>query len=228
VICDYSDVIFVNSESVKSRLVELDLFGERAVEIHVVRLGSFIEARNLSNVRSSLEVLVVATIEPRKGYSEILDAFDNLIKKGFNPIIHIVGRQGWMTEDIIKRIENHKLAGVNLIWHKEITDEKLLELYLKVGATIASSYGEGFGLPIIESLSVKCPVIARNIPVFKELDADNIHYFENGYPSLTEVWENLLKGKIEWRGVHNLGEEQFSYTFENSSQKIMSIINSKF
>lgn len=227
-ICDYSDVIFVNSESVKSRLVELDLFGERAVEIHVVRLGSFIEARNLSNVRSSREVLVVATIEPRKGYSEILDAFDNLIKKGFNPIIHIVGRQGWMTENIIKRIENHKLAGVNLIWHKEITDEKLLELYLKVGATIASSYAEGFGLPIIESLSVKCPVIARNIPVFKELDTDNIHYFENGYPSLTEVWENLLKGKIEWRGVHNLGEEQFSYTFENSSQKIMSIINSKF
>jgi glycosyltransferase involved in cell wall biosynthesis len=192
-----------------------------------VRLGSFIKAKNFSNVRSNFEALVVATIEPRKGYADILDAFENLTKKGLNPILHIIGRQGWMTEKVVERIENHELAGVNLIGHKEISDEKLLELYSRVGATIAASFDEGFGLPIIESLSVKCPVIARNIPVFRELNSDNIHYFEDGFPSLLEVWENLLNGKIQWLDRDNSRIEEFANTFDKSSQQIMKIINSK-
>ena len=48
-------------------------------------------------------------------------------------------------------------------------DSRLNFLYQKASAFIFPSIFEGFGLPIIESLKNKCPVVCSQIPIFEEI-----------------------------------------------------------
>lgn len=223
---NFSDLIFVNSETVKRKLLKLDMFKDYSGEIHVIRLASFIDSKISIHARNNQEFLIVGTIEPRKGYGEILDSFDSISRKGLAPIFHIVGRQGWMTESIISRIEKHPLLGSKLFWHKEISDEKLLDLYSRVGATITAAFDEGFGLPIVESLSVKCPVIARNIPVFQEIDSRNVHFFGNGFLDLSAVLEKFIIDKIQWINETEFSGEEIIDDFSRVSQDVVRIVKS--
>ncbi|HEY4031016.1 MAG TPA: glycosyltransferase, partial [Caulobacteraceae bacterium] len=44
-------------------------------------------------------------------------------------------------------------------------------------ALLSTSICEGFGLPLVEASHHELPVIARDIPVFREIMEDQAHYF---------------------------------------------------
>ena len=54
---------------------------------------------------------------------------------------------------------------------------KLVNLYRKALMLVVPSYYEGFGIPLIEALSLGCPVIASDIDVFHEVCNDSVLYF---------------------------------------------------
>jgi glycosyltransferase involved in cell wall biosynthesis len=58
-------------------------------------------------------------------------------------------------------------------------DYALQGYYENAFALIVPSKIEGFGLPILEAMSLRCPVIASEISVFHELFGDNISYFDS-------------------------------------------------
>ena len=60
---------------------------------------------------------------------------------------------------------------------KTVTDEELANLYQHAKALVFPSLMEGFGLPAIEALSLGCPVICSDIPIFHEILGDNATYF---------------------------------------------------
>jgi len=122
--------------------------------------------------------LMVGTIEPRKGHAFALDAFDHLWADGVEVGLLIVGRQGWMSEELAARMRNHPQAGKRLIWLGGASDEYLEKIYGVVHALIAASEGEGFGLPLVEAASHGLRVLARDIPVFREVSVGFARYFD--------------------------------------------------
>lgn len=123
-------------------------------------------------------ILMVGTLEPRKGYAEALDAFDVLSQKA--PDVYslvIVGRPGWKTEELQKRLRLHPGLGRRLFWFDQATDEEVARLYKACAGVLVASHAEGFGLPIIEALGHGKPVLARDIPVFHTLSAANLEHF---------------------------------------------------
>ena len=56
-----------------------------------------------------------------------------------------------------------------MLWLEGISDEYLDKVYAASTCLIAASEGEGFGLPLIEAAQHKLPIIARDIPVFREV-----------------------------------------------------------
>jgi glycosyltransferase involved in cell wall biosynthesis len=58
-------------------------------------------------------------------------------------------------------------------------DVILQELYMGANCLIYPSHWEGFGLPILEALSLGCPVICSKIKVFEELFDDGVEYFDS-------------------------------------------------
>ncbi|MRR06921.1 MAG: glycosyltransferase family 1 protein, partial [Deltaproteobacteria bacterium] len=133
----------------------------------------------LSGVFSGLPVyLIVGTIEPRKNHSYVIDAFENLWNQGSRIRLCIVGRVGWMCDDIVKRINASTYLSERLFWFSDLNDDELEYCYEHGKALVMASRFEGFGLPLVEAMHYGKPVFASDIPVFREIGEDYPIYFD--------------------------------------------------
>lgn len=138
-------------------------------------------------LRSALDgpcFLMVGTIEPRKGHAEVLEAFRLLWASGSPARLLIIGRIGWMVDDLVRAMHSSPELGRRLHVINNAGDGDLAAAYQGSVALIAASQVEGFGLPIIEALRAGLPVLAADIPVFREVGADAAEFFPIGQPGL--------------------------------------------
>ncbi|MBT9551226.1 MAG: glycosyltransferase [Hydrogenophaga sp.] len=147
----------------------------------------------LATIKQRPSFLMVGTLEPRKGHAQALGAFELLWQSGVDVNLVIVGKQGWMVEPLAEKLRSHNERERRLIWLEGISDEYLEHVYVSSTCLIAGSYGEGFGLPLIEAAQHNLPIIARDIPVFREVAGKHAFYF-NAITSeqLTQFISNWL------------------------------------
>lgn len=131
----------------------------------------------LGTLKESPSFLMVGTLEPRKGHGQVLDAFEQLWRENRQINLVLVGKQGWLVGDLLARLKGHQELGRRLFWLEGISDEYLDEIYAACSCLVAGSYGEGFGLPLIEAAQHGIPIIARDLPVFREVAGDHAYYF---------------------------------------------------
>ena len=216
-ICKYSNNIICISKDVEQKLKELILNEKiktkQNQKISSVHLGADINSSAptlgfpsnkkeiMEKLSSKPTFLIVSTIEPRKGHIQTIQSFEELWKTDDINLV-IVGKEGWKgLEDekrrtipqIINKIKSHKELNKRLFWLENISDEFLEEIYKISTALIAPSQAEGFGLPLIEAAQSNIPIIARDIPVFKEVAKEFAYYFEN-----TNEANVLCKAIKEW------------------------------
>ncbi|WP_413285383.1 glycosyltransferase family 4 protein [Vibrio sp. MA40-2] len=121
--------------------------------------------------------LMVGTVEPRKGHKDVLEAFEAAWSNGSSNVLIIVGKEGWRNEELISRLKTHPERDRKLFWLQGLSDGYLDYLYRNASCLIAASEGEGFGLPLIEAAQYGLPIIARDIPVFREVAGEHALYF---------------------------------------------------
>lgn len=180
--------------------------------------------------------LMVGTIEPRKGYLQVLDAFDQLWREGVDVNLVIVGREGWkslpdeMRRDIpetARRLRTHPELNNRLFWLEGISDGSLDKIYAASTCLIAASYGEGFGLPLIEGAQHRLPIIARDIPVFREVAGEHAYYFGSEDPQELSVslkhWLELSK-----KGEHPISATMPWLTWKESAANLKRVLISEF
>lgn len=203
-IIDVSDSICCISNTVCE---ELDAWAEnesldnyRDVKVFYNHLGADIPKlytdRKYSNSETTLSkffeggvtFLMVSTIEPRKGYLQVLSAFELLWREGCDIKLVIVGKEGWkQLPDSERRTIPQIINKINYIsnkynqfkWINNADDSQLDFIYSQSDCLISASEGEGFGLPLIEAAQKKLPLIVRDIPVFREVVGENATYFDN-------------------------------------------------
>jgi glycosyltransferase involved in cell wall biosynthesis len=141
--------------------------------------------------------LMVGTVEPRKGHALVLDAFERLWAEGSKASLVIVGRLGWMSDALAARLRTLAVRESRLIWLENASDEYLEALYGAARALIAASEAEGFGLPLLEAARRGVPVIARDIPVFREVASTFARYFDGrsveDLADVVRAWSNEAK-----------------------------------
>lgn len=104
--------------------------------------------------------LVVGVANKRKNLSRVLDAYSQYRKSSrFKKRLLIVGSVA--VED---RVD---IEGV--VYTGRVSDSQLSALYRDCCAFIYASLYEGFGFPILEAMSVGCPVITSNISSMPEV-----------------------------------------------------------
>lgn len=133
----------------------------------------------LAGLSQRPSVLMVGTVEPRKGQGQALAAFERLWEAGREANLVIVGKTGWHVEELTKRLRNHPQAGKRLFWLEGISDEFLDQIYEACDVLLAASEGEGFGLPLIEAAQKGIPLLVRDLPVFREVAGAAADYFAN-------------------------------------------------
>ena len=157
-------------------------------------------AAALREMASRPTFLMVGTIEPRKGHAQVLAGFDLLWREGLNVGLVMVGKQGWMMDELAGRVSLNPERGRRLTWVSQVSDEYLADLYGAATALIAASEGEGFGLPLVEAGEVGTALIARDIPVFREVAEGHAFFFEGLQPA------DLAEAIRRWLDLHRRGE----------------------
>lgn len=140
---------------------------------------------------------MVGTVEPRKGHAQALAAFEQLWNEGLDVNLVIVGKYGWIMERFLETLRHHPELGRRLFWLDGISDEYLEKVYTSCKCLIAASKAEGFGLPLVEAAQHNMPIIARDIPVFREVAGDHAFYFKGDEPldlaSAIKEWLELYR-----------------------------------
>lgn len=185
-------------------------------------------ARVLEALRARPSVLMVGTVEPRKGYAQVLSAFERLWADGVDVNLVIVGREGWLgvpapgRRDIpqtVRRLREHPQKGVRLFWLEGISDEYLELVYAASSGLLAASLDEGFGLPLIEAARRGVPLLVRDIPVFREVAGPHAAYFTGEDP------ESLAQALRQWlhdiaHGVHPRSEAMPWQSWVESARQV--------
>jgi glycosyltransferase involved in cell wall biosynthesis len=179
----------------------------------------------LDSLGARASFLMVGTVEPRKGHAQVLAAFELLWHQGISANLVIVGKQGWMVDLLADKLRRHPELGEHLFWLKGISDEYLEKVYAVSGCLIAASEGEGFGLPLIEAVQHKLPIIARDIPVFREVAGEHAFYFCGLEPV------DLANAISGWLGLNSKGlapksDEMPWLTWRESARQLIARIDS--
>ena len=122
--------------------------------------------------------LCVATLEPRKKISELIQSWRLLpapMREAY-PLV-IAGGTGWRNEGLLAEIASAEAEG----WVRNlgfVANAPLPQLYAGAALFIYPSVYEGFGLPPLEAMACGTPVLASNRTCLAEVCADAANYFD--------------------------------------------------
>lgn len=173
--------------------------------------------------------LIVSRIEPRKNHVALVKAFKklDLFKKGYS--IVFIG-----TESIIDEKLNAELQSLTANERKQyhylsdIPEEDLIAFYNAASVCAYPSKGEGFGIPPLESASLKTPTLCSNVSAMSDFDFFGEYGFD---PADQPSFENKLI-KVLNDGVPETELDEISktirskYSWENSSKILYNLVKS--
>jgi glycosyltransferase involved in cell wall biosynthesis len=134
-------------------------------------------------------LLFVGNVKPNKNLSLLLQAFTSVADKLPYRLVIAGQHQGFGTTD--QAVQTQALAlGDRVRFTGEVSDPDLQRLYAGAAALILPSLYEGFGLPLLEAMSLGCPVLASTAGSLPEVGANAALYFNPHDP--TELAERLL------------------------------------
>jgi glycosyltransferase involved in cell wall biosynthesis len=114
------------------------------------------------------------TIEPRKNHGLLLNVWRSLVREHGSraPKLVIVGSPGWGAEPILHMLRQCKATSRHVILALSLSSPALRRLVAHAKALLMPSFAEGFGLPIIEALTLGTPVIASDLPAHRDIAGD--------------------------------------------------------
>lgn len=233
-----SDGFMAISETTRNQVQAYSLRGDEENKPHhqwfdYFHLGSELDlADNNGVVRDHVQTpfqigcpvyLMVGTIEPRKNHGYLLDAFDLLWQNGLNVSLCFVGKVGWKCQALMKRVEVHKELNRRLFMFNDLSDRELEYYYRKSRSLVFPAFVEGFGLPLVEAMQRGLPVMASDIPVFREVGGDFIAYFNPEKPKTLAILIRQYEESGEFPALRKM-EEWSCLTWEDSTRQFLSRI----
>jgi glycosyltransferase involved in cell wall biosynthesis len=117
-------------------------------------------------------VLCVGTIEPRKNYASLINAWRLLPDSLRNTHqLVIVGRSGWGGIDV-RTLAVASNVSESVLWLSSVGDEQLSTLYAHAKCLAMPSLYEGFGLPVVEAMAYGTPVVVSTDSALTEIAGD--------------------------------------------------------
>lgn len=142
-------------------------------------------------------ILFVSTLEPRKNYLSLVEAYAMLPKNLREEYgLVLMGMPGWQTDEPLSKIEKLKSQGFNIALTGYVDEPTRVSLYQNASALAMPSHYEGFGMPILEAMSYGIPVAVSDIPVFHEVAGGAALYFDkDDADDIARKLEELLTDK---------------------------------
>jgi glycosyltransferase involved in cell wall biosynthesis len=142
-------------------------------------------------------VLAVGTLEPRKNFPRLVEAYRRLPEdlQRQHPLV-VAGRIGWDASETMKALrslgERCRLLG-------PVDDEQLAGLYRRCAVFCYPSLAEGFGLPVLEAMAAGAAVLTSDRSSLPEVGGDAVAYVDPTHPAAISSALAALLGDPERR-----------------------------
>jgi glycosyltransferase involved in cell wall biosynthesis len=227
----YAD--FIVAISHYSRNSFLEIFPHYPADrVRVTHLGSRFSSLSGHEPGSAIEGLepdkfwlAVGTLEPRKNMRRLIRAYADFIthNKESHPLV-IAGGKGWLEDDLEEFIstlgirEHVKILGY-------VTDDELTWLYKNCYAFLYPSIFEGFGLPVLEALSLGAAVVTANTTSLPEVAGSAACYVDPlKEEDITAALSRLLNDDEYRMNLKSLAKSQaLKFSWERCAAQIMDI-----
>ena len=173
-------------------------------------------------------LLCVGTIEPRKNHAILYYTYKLAHEKGISlPKLLIVGRVGHDVAEIINLIKNDPEVNTSITILNDVNDDDLALLYQNSKFTIMPSFYEGWGMPVLESISRGKPVITSNTSSLLEMPDDCVIRFN---PSSTDECLTAIQAMSKpsiLKAYRTATKNYKPHTWDDSYRQVIQAIEEK-
>ena len=176
-----ADHVICISENTRKDLIEL--LGVERERTSVIHLAPSLQTQNGASVKRALDRPYIAYVGERGGY------------KNFSGLLHAFQLSSYLTKNFsivcfgggaFRAADRAAIAGAGLkpdqVIHTCGGDETLFSVYSGAAAFVYPSLYEGFGLPPLEAMSARCPVVTARTSSMPEVCGEAVEYFDPNQP----------------------------------------------
>lgn len=194
-------------------------------------LASDISEANLQSVKIKYNlpekfILYVGTLQPRKNIPQLLEAFARIKNDVPDTKLVVAGNRKAHNYDrqIDEVLEKNLLSG-DVIFPGFISEEDKAAVFHLAHVFVFPSYYEGFGIPVLEAMSQKVPIICSNIPSLKEVAKRGAIFFEIGnIADFSKKLYNICVNQDLRDGLILTGRDQAgSYSWQKNAVQMLAI-----
>ncbi|NMB57329.1 glycosyltransferase family 4 protein [Candidatus Beckwithbacteria bacterium] len=138
-------------------------------------------------------LLYIGTLQPRKNLIRLIEAFAQMKKsEDYRKLkLIIVGKKGWLYENIFAKVKELGLSK-EIIFTGFVSEYEKIQLLKHAYCLVLPSLYEGFGIPVLEAMTLGVLVLASHVSSLPEIGGEAIAYIEK--PQSTEnIYQSLIK-----------------------------------
>ncbi len=168
-------------------------------------------------------ILSVGTLEPRKNYVRLLEAYALLRRRGVEHMLVIAGRPGWLYQPILQRLDELELK--EYVRFLQPSDSLLVDLYGLCAAFIYPSLYEGFGIPPLEALACGAPVACSSASCLPEVvGSDALLFDPHNTEEMAAALERLLSSADLARDLRQRGPRRAAqFTWQKAARETVAL-----
>lgn len=200
-----ADHVIANSHSTAASIKEYQPLTKDKISV-VYPSISIKENKKISDNNNDVYFLSVGTIEPRKNYLQLIEAFEKVAAINSEVKLIIVGYKGWKYEPVIDAIKTSKYSNrINLKGY--ISEEELINYYRNSVAFVFTTLYEGYGLPLLEAMSLESVIISSDIAICREVCGEAALYYKDT-DDLSIKMIDVLNNQEAYHGIRQIALKQ--------------------
>lgn len=175
---EYGDLVLVNSKYTKERFLDFckqrDILVGNVQELMIGVESTFLQLVESvhSNEEPALDgdyFVYVSTVEPRKNHMLLLESWRSMRQKGLSPPkLVILGKRGWNVDHVSDFLDRSPLLKGYVVELSGVSDRQMVSIVKNSIGFLFPSFVEGWGMPLVEAISLNKPVVCSDIPAFQE------------------------------------------------------------
>lgn len=213
-----ADSVVAVSQTTKDLILEKRLTDKPVYVVHNAADGLTPGHSIASAVSRHKDLVYMGSFMPYKNVETLVQSANSLPEYK----LHLLSRIPEADKRRLEKVSIHS----NLIFHQGISDEEYADLLSQATALVTASRDEGFGIPLVEAMSIGTPVVVSDIPIFHEIGGDAALYAPSDSPEAFAEHIRFLENPDNWSSYSQASIRQASqFSWKHSARELMDVLN---